>query len=184
MILGPRERSERLLRNALFDEPTADLARSTVGQHEPGRCGGFNQGPGIEEEQFPSNPWNFVATLEGSVAWISGVAKRYGPVNRAATCSPFTVRASAVGYGSSENSEQKESRGEIWMPIWTRKAVFPEIQALLREGRAELGGRPARDGLEFAVAAASLGTDRGIASFQRYGLLKRRGNNFVALSSP
>lgn len=181
MLLGPRERSERLLKNALFGEPTADLARSTVGQHDPGRCGGFNQGPGIEEDKSPSNPWNFIATLEGSVAWVSGVAKRYGPLNRAATCSPFTVRASAVGYGSAESSELKEAHGEIWMPIWTRKAVFSEIQALLREGRAEFGGRPARDGLEFALAAASLGMDRGIAAFQRYSLVKRRGNNFVAL---
>ena len=67
------------------------------------------------------------------------------------------------------------------MPIWTRKAAFCEIEALIREGRAEFGGRPAKDGLEFALAAASLGTDRGIASIQRYSLLKRRGNNFVAI---
>ena len=52
---------------------------------------------------------------------------------------------------------------------------------LLREGRASVQARPARNTLEFAEAAASLGVDRGIKRFVRYSLLKRRGDSYVAL---
>jgi CRISPR-associated protein Csx17 len=51
----------------------------------------------------------------------------------------------------------------------------------LREGRANVAGRPATNALEFAEAACSLGVDRGIERFVRYSLLKRRGDSYVAL---
>jgi CRISPR-associated protein Csx17 len=45
----------------------------------------------------------------------------------------------------------------------------------------EWGGKPVDNAIEFAEAAASLGTDRGIDSFQRYSLIKRRGDSYLAL---
>jgi CRISPR-associated protein Csx17 len=43
------------------------------------------------------------------------------------------------------------------------------------------GGKPVENALEFAEAVASLGTDRGIESFQRYSMIKRGGDSFLAL---
>jgi CRISPR-associated protein Csx17 len=71
----------------------------------------------------------------------------------------------------------------LWTPLWHRPVQYAELRALLREGRASVQGRAARTGLEFAEAACSLGTDRGIQRFVRYNLLKRRGDSFVAVAT-
>ena len=174
---------ENLLRQALFGEPTDSLVRTAVGQHDPGRAGGYNQGYGIEIEKAAVNPWNFVFTLEGAVAWASGVARRQGLAAGTTSSSSFTVRASTVGYASSTSTDEQEARAEVWTPLWNRPACYSELQALLREGRADLGRRQASNGIEFAEAVSSLGIDRGISGFVRYSLLKRRGDSFVALPS-
>jgi len=51
----------------------------------------------------------------------------------------------------------------------------------MSEGRAQVGARPARNGVDFARAVASLGVDRGLKSFQRYGFLERNGKNFFSV---
>src|SRR5207244_9440717 len=138
--------------------------RASVGQHDPGRAGGYNQGYGIETEKAPVNPWNFVFTLEGAVAWASGVARRQGLATGTTSSSAFTVRASAVGYASSTRTDEREPRAtEVWTPLWNRRACYSELQALLREGRADLGHRQASSGIAFAEAVSSLGIDRGIS---------------------
>jgi CRISPR-associated protein Csx17 len=172
---------EELLRNALFGTATSGLQPSAVGQYDPGRAGGFNQGQGVETADFPSNPWNFVLTLEGGVAWAAGLYRRQGVAFRSFLCSPFTVRSTPVGYGSAAEKDREASRAEIWAPVWERPATYREIRAILREGRAAVDGRPAKNGLEFAEAACLLGVDRGISGFVRYNLLKRRGDSYVAL---
>ncbi len=50
----------------------------------------------------------------------------------------------------------------------------------MSEGRAVLGARAARHGLDFARAAAELGVTRGIDAFVRYGFLMRAGKAFLA----
>ena len=172
---------EELLRNALFGDPTSAFQPGSVGQFDPGRAGGFNQGQKIEAEDFPSNPWNFVLTLEGAVAWAAGLYRRQGVGFRPFMCSPFTVKSTPVGYGSAAAKDGDSARAEIWAPIWDRRATYAELKALLREGRAAVDGRPAQNGLEFAEAACMLGVDRGIAGFMRYNLLKRRGDSYIAL---
>jgi CRISPR-associated protein Csx17 len=67
------------------------------------------------------------------------------------------------------------------MPIWIRPCRFEELRTLLREGRVEWSGKPVENAMDFAEAVASLGTDRGIDSFQRYSMIKRRGDSFLAL---
>src|SRR5439155_18431565 len=64
---------------------------------------------------------------------------------------------------------------------WDRPANYRELRAFIGEGRADVGDRPAADAIGFAEAASSLGVDRGISSFVRYVLLKRRGDSCVAL---
>jgi CRISPR-associated protein Csx17 len=172
-----------LLRNALFADATNGLQPSAVGQFDPGRAGGCNQGQAVETKDFPSNPWNFVLTLEGAVAWAGGIYRKQGVSYASFLCSPFTVRPSPVGYGSAVEKEGKSalSRAEIWTPLWKHPASYRELRGLLREGRANIGKRPAKTGLEFAEAACALGVDRGISGFVRYNLLKRRGDSYVAL---
>ena len=65
-------------------------------------------------------------------------------------------------------------------PLWIRPARFCEIESLLSEGRAVLNGRTARDGLDFARAAASLGVSRGFREFERFGFLMRAGKAYLA----
>lgn len=181
LLLDKSTTSAPLLRNALFAEQVSGLIFSPAGQFDPGRAGGFNQGPGIENKDFPVNPWNFVLALEGAIAWASGVAMRQGVGAGRLACSPFTVQSRAVGYGSAAGNDEGSARAEIWMPVWSRPTTFGELRFLLREGRAEIGRKQASDGLQFAEAAASLGVDRGINGFVRYCLLKRRGDSYLAL---
>ena len=181
LLLEENPMAAPLLANALFGRRTSGLTASTVGQHDPGRAGGFNQGPGIEHSKIPTNPWNFVLTIEGAIAWAAGVGRRQSVGGSRVASSPFTVEAKAIGYSSSGTGDGDSVRGEIWAPLWGRQSSYEEIRFLLREGRAEIGRKEACDGLQFAQAAASLGVDRGVTQFVRYELLKRRGDSFVAL---
>lgn len=178
LLLNPGKTAADLLANALFGSYTSALQGDAAGQFDPGRAGGANQGPGIEAG-CATNPWDFVLTMEGAVAWASGLYRRQGVSYRSFLCSPFTVRATTVGYGSA--SENDAARAEIWTPLWSRRARYQEIRVLLREGRAAVDGRAAETGLQFAEAATSLGVDRSIDRFVRYSLLKRRGDSYVAL---
>jgi len=167
-----------LIRHALFGENTDGLEPSSVGQFDPGRAGGKNQGPRIMTEKVPSNPWNFVLTLEGATAWASGLYRRQGTSHKPFLCSPFTVKSTPVGYGSCASNDSGASRAEIWTPLWTQPARYAEVKNLFREGRASIESRPAQTGLEFAQAACTLGVDRGITGFVRYSLLERRGQGY------
>jgi CRISPR-associated protein Csx17 len=168
----------KLLANALFAVRTTALQPGAAGQFDPGRAGGANQGPGIAHDST-TNPWDLVLTLEGAVAWASGIYRRQGPSYRGILCSPFTVNAQQSGYGSS--SEKDDVRAEVWAPLWRGRIRYAELKALLREGRATVEGRAATTALEFAEAVCSLGVDRGVDRFVRYSLLKRRGDSYVAL---
>ncbi|MCX6680784.1 MAG: type I-U CRISPR-associated protein Csx17 [Methanothrix sp.] len=174
------ESSRRILNNALFGKATEGLMMVKVGQYHPGRSGGFNQGPGIENKDFPANSWSFVLTLEGAIVWTGSVARRQGAESGFLRC-PFTVRARSVGYSSSSEKDDQKARAEIWAPIWKQPTTYQEVRAFLSEGRADVGRRSAATGLEFAEAVSSLGIDRGVSEFVRYSLLKRRGDSYVAL---
>jgi CRISPR-associated protein Csx17 len=180
LLIAPDKKTpvRELLANALFGERTSSLQMGASGQFDPGRAGGANQGPGVESDST-ANPWDLILTLEGAVAWASGLYRRQGTSYRSFLCSPFTVRARAVGYGSASSTD--DARAEVWTPLWTGPARYQELRILLREGRASIDGRPAENALEFAEAACSLGIDRGIQRFVRYSLLKRRGDSYVAL---
>jgi CRISPR-associated protein Csx17 len=180
LLISPEKGTpvRELLENALFATRTTSLQPGAAGQFDPGRAGGANQGPGVSHDSI-TNPWDLVLTLEGAVAWASGLYRRQGAGYRSVLCSPFTVRATRVGYGSASSSD--DARAEVWTPLWENPVRYRELKALLREGRASVDGRPAVSAIEFAEAACSLGVDRGIGKFVRYSLLKRRGDSYVAL---
>jgi CRISPR-associated protein Csx17 len=173
------------LAHALFGDGAPTLTKLKTGQFDPGGAGGFNQGFGIKQEDQFNNPWSFVLTLEGALLWSGSIARRHHTDSQKMVVSPFTVRASAQGYGSASVTDEEGARAELWMPLWSRPTGLRELRAFLAEGRADVstksGAKPARTGLDFARAAATLGVSRGVYAFSRYSLLKRRGDSYVAL---
>lgn len=175
----PPTLSDSWLKQSLFGEATGGLLTVAVGQFDPGRAGGPNAGQGLEAGSFV-NPWDFVLMLEGAVLLAGSIARRMGSASRDKAAFPFTVRASAVGYGSAGEQDGATGRGEIWLPLWSKPATLAELALIFAEGRADVSGRQSRDSVDFARAVAGLGVDRGIASFVRFGFLKRSGKSFVA----
>ena len=169
--------AEPWLRQTLFGEAASGLLAAAVGQFDPGRSGGPNATTGLEGASLV-NPWDFVFMLEGSIVLAGAAVRRMGANQRDRAAFPFTVRQSSVGYGSA--SDQEESRGEIWLPLWNAFTSLSELTFVFAEGRSEYSGRQSREGIDFARAVATLGVDRGFIAFTRYGFLKRSGKAFVA----
>lgn len=171
--------SKGWLRAALHGDESTPYLREPVGQFDPGRAGGIQSSPGEKsDEKGFSNPWSFLLTIEGTVLFASAVTRRQGARNARAAL-PFVTRASAVGFGSAAVAEN--AMAEIWTPEWTRPATLAEVAHLLGEGRADWNGRPARTGLDFVRAVATLGVDRGVHRFTRSVFVERHGQNPLAV---
>jgi len=182
---GPATRAN--LEQALFGGTTGALqyTDATLGQFSPGAVGGPGASAGVWEGAPSVNPWDYVLTMEGAVAFAGSVARRLSATaGRGKAAFPFTVRTSAVGPTAIAEADgaDERTRAEIWLPLWSRPATWAEVAFLLAEGRADLNTRQARTGVEFAVAAVSLGVDRGIDAFERTALLRRNGLSFIATS--
>lgn len=169
------------LAHALFAESTHRLAQSAIGQFAPGQIGGANATTGFTVDSR-INAWDFVFMLEGALLFAAATTRRLESSQQAQLAYPFTVYPAHGGSGGAAPGDagSGKSRGEIWLPLWANAARLSEITALFSEGRATVGRRAARDGLDFARAIAQLGTDRGIAAFQRYGFMVRNGLAYLA----
>lgn len=165
------------LRTSLLRELTTfRIEKRTSSLFDSGAVGGPNATQGMERESL-SNPWDVILALEGTISFAGAATKRLG-VNADEGAFPFQVSASVT---LEDGLADKERAGtEVWLPHWTRPARSDEVLALLREGRAHCGPRPARTGVDIARAIASLGVDRGIGAFSRYAILKGRvgGENY------
>ena len=75
---------------------------------------------------------------------------------------PFTVTATAAGYGSA--AENESPKGELWAPLWRDNMSYREIRSFISEGRSQWGRNQARSGLDFVRAVATLGVDRSVTS--------------------
>jgi len=177
-----------LLRGALFGEPTAGLLKGkAIGQFLPAGAGGANASPGFDRDSF-INPWNYVLMLEGALLFAAAVTRKLESLAPGSLAFPFTVRASASGYASSADSDEQETRDELWLPLWRAPASLAELRALFSEGRAKVrrseGGhvtsRAAASGVDFARAVTGLGVDRGLHSFVRFGFHVRNGLSYLA----
>lgn len=186
LLLGPP--APGLLRGALFGEPTPGLGKGkAIGQFLPAGTGGANAGTGYSRDSFV-NPWDFVLMLEGALLFASAVTRRLEAAAPGTMAFPFTVRASASGYGSSANNDEQDTRDELWLPLWRTPASLLELRALLSEGRAKVRltdahgvtSRPAGTGVDFARAITGLGVARGLHSFARYGFHVRNGLSYLA----
>lgn len=176
---SPQPSAPELLSASMYARPVADLSTAAVGQFSPGAAGGPNQGTGFESAAFV-NPWDFVFMLEGAVLFAGSVSRRLQQPGPGMLSYPFTVRATGSGSGVTVVADESNAREEIWVPLWRRPATLGELRLLFGEGRATVGRRAARDGLEFSRALAKLGVDRGISEFERYAFLMRSGKAYFA----
>lgn len=168
------------LEAALFGGPAAVVGKGAIGQFAPGAAGGPNAATGFERGTL-INSWDYILMLEGAVVFAAGATRRLGASADPGSLSyPFTVRTTSAAGAGAALSDEGDARGEVWLPLWDRSASLTEIRSLLSEGRATLGRRSAQDGLDFARAVATLGVNRGVAAFQRIGLLQRSGKAYVA----
>jgi len=174
----PSDDSRSRLSLSLFAD-SSRLDAASVGQFAPGRAGGPNATQGMKGDSV-DNPWDFILMLEGSLLLAGAACRRLGVTESGRAAFPFTVRALAAGFTTSATSEEADSRGELWLPYWTRKTSLDEIRSLFSEARTEVTGRPARNGVDFARAVSGFGVDRGIDLFVRLGFLKRSGKAYLA----
>ena len=175
----PAPASERLLRAALLASAAQGLRAHSGGQFAPGAAGGANTTVGYDGNPH-ANPWDFVLTLEGAILFAGAATRRHQGSPESGASFPFTVRPTAAGWGGVAEADRTSVRAEFWAPLWDRPAGCGELMGVLKEGRAILRGRTARDGLDFARAASTLGVSRGISAFQRYGFAMRQGNMYLA----
>ena len=185
LLLGKVSADPRIVRGFLFGEPTQALQGAPVGQFYPSQAGGVNATAGFDAAS-QINPWSFVLMIEGALVPSSTATRRLESSRGGSLSFPFSVRSAMVGYAS---ASPEETRDELWLPLWTAPATFREVRHLYAEGRAKVptrrGGkadqREAVDGLDFARAIASLGVNRGIDSFARFGFQQRNGLSFFAV---
>jgi CRISPR-associated protein Csx17 len=170
-------RSLACAQDLLTGTETERLASAAVGQFDPVLAGGQGSSP-FGAAASLVNPWEYVLLVEGALLFASGTVRRHQhDIGRAAR--PFTVSFSPDGTASGAASE--ESRGEVWVPAWSRPCTLTEIRQLFGEARAAWRGRPAQQAVEFYAATRTLGVARGVDEFVRYGLQQRNGLAFVAV---
>lgn len=167
------------IKHAILGQGIVNLQKTAIGQFSPGHVGGPNATQGFEGDSG-INPFDFVLMIEGAIFISGAVSRRYGTDRSAKAAFPFTVYSSPIGYGSKSDADAKGSRGEIWLPLWNRLADIREVNYLFSEGRADLSGRQATSGVDFARAVSTLGVDRGIQGFTRYSFLQRNGKAYLA----
>jgi CRISPR-associated protein Csx17 len=155
---------------ALFGDVSAPLEKFKVGFLDPGHAGGTNSGP-LGDAGGLANPWDFLLALEGAVCFAAGAARRMS-WRRSLAAEPFAVVGTSADH---ETSAEQEEAPELWAPLWAAPASAAEVRRLIGEGRAVVGRRPARSGLDLAEAAALLGVDRGIEAFVRHAVVPRFG---------
>lgn len=175
------EQRERFswIENALFAKEGMRLIPTSIGQFAPGRIGGPNGTQGFEGSSSV-NPLDFILMIEGAMLFTGSVSRKLCSGGTSKSVFPFTVFSAAVGCSMDGVKDSKDARGEVWLPVWPNFARIEEISHILKEGRAELGGKQASSSVDVARSIASLGVDRGIQSFVRYGFLKRNGKAFLA----
>lgn len=174
-----RERSLALARDLLAGTEAERLVQAAVGQFDPAAAGG----PGSSRFGAADslvNPWGYLLLVEGALLFASSAVRRHQHDARRAAM-PFTVRSSPDGSASGADGEQSSSRGEVWVPVWTREFSLPEVRQLFAEARASWRGRPARQAVDFYAATRTLGVAKGVDRFVRYGLHQRNGLAFAAI---
>lgn len=177
---NPLEVSEPCLRASIFREALEKtrIAKSIVFL-DPGTTGSINGTIG-ESTEAQSNPWDYLLALEGLLSILPTVTRRYTQANDLQTaCLPFAVRPSTAGQGTLTAAET--CRGEVWFPLWAKPLRWRLVEHLFTEAKLSVGNRPAVTGLDARRAIASLGCNRSINQFVRYGYFVRNGDAQFAI---
>jgi CRISPR-associated protein Csx17 len=176
-----RQASRGRFVSSVFAEGLLPTEHGTAGHFNPSGLGGPNDGQGFAGSGS-LNPWDFVLMVEGTLLLAGAVARRYGVDSSDRAAFPFCALPVAVGFGTAASADETSDgcRTELWLPLWSSYVGLAELHYLFAEGRAQLGRRQARNGVEFALAACLLGVSRGIDSFVRYAFLRRFGKMFLA----
>lgn len=176
---APKPPALALFRSSVFGPPSQGLERNPIGQFLPGGAGGVNSTTGPSGGSL-LNPWDFVLALEGALLFHGSATRRCSTASAHASA-PFAVSGHAMGYASAGAHDEKNRRGEQWMPLWTRPWTLTEVRRVLSEGRCQVGSRTSREPLDLARAIARLGVARGIDAFQRFGYIERNGQSNLAV---
>ncbi len=176
---NPDEKSRNVLKNSLFAYATNDMENNAIGQFFPSATGGANAQAGFESNSN-MNPWDYILMIEGALLFASACTRKFRGLKEGTLSYPFSVRTIAAGFGSSAKDDESSSRPEVWMPIWESPASVMELKIIFAEGRSTIGKRNAQNSIDFARAVATLGVDRGISEFQRYGFMVRNGLAYFA----
>ncbi len=154
---------------------------NTTTKLESGSFGYFHPGAYTSESVNGNkttfvNPWDYILTMEGTVIFAGSISRRS---NSRRAAFPFSTDSSTAGYGT---ACEEKTRGEIWIPLWKNPATYDEIKYTFNEGRGQTSSKNSNSGVDFAKAIASLGTERGLSEFQRFGLFERKGQAYFANS--
>ena len=165
---SPREAAQELLDAALFGRATKQgIPKLAIGQFLPAANA--------------VNPWDFVLMIEGAIVLQVSAVRRLEGHELAQAAAPFAVQGRSSGYASASAADGSNGRGEQWLPLWSAPARFDEVKALFAEGRLKSGAKTVRQPVEAALAIRSLGSARGVESFQRYGFIERNGQANLAV---
>lgn len=176
----PRAGTRTGLEQALFGRiERTSVSGLAIGQFIPGGAGGANAGAGPDSKSR-LNPWDFILMLEGAVSFTASSNRRMDARGPSRAAAPFALASRAAAYSSAASSDEG-SRGEQWMPFWSRPLTYIELHRLLAEGRAQINNGTANEPLDMALAVARLGVARGIDAFQRYGYIERNGQSNLAV---
>ncbi|HCS54134.1 type I-U CRISPR-associated protein Csx17 [Rubinisphaera sp.] len=153
--------------------------KQTPGHFLPDATGGPNSNTGFSADKN-LNLWDYLLGLEGSLMFAASAVKRLEDHRDGSLSYPFCVRTAGVGYESADLSDESSGRAEMWLPLWRQPTNQRELESLLSEGRAIVNRRKSKTGIDFARAIGTLGIDRGISKFERYGFHQRNGlSNFA-----
>lgn len=154
---------------------------TAISQFAPAAIDAPNSGTGFAGTST-GNDWDVILGLEGTLIMATALVRRVETTDGVAAV-PFMIpRRGVFGAGAGSIApEDENARGEFWAPIWSRRAAYPELLALFREGRAVVRRATASNALDFAQAAARLGVDRGIGHFERYAFEQRHGNMYLGV---
>jgi CRISPR-associated protein Csx17 len=163
-------RLDSTIESALFGTAIATRFKGVMGQYQPAA-------------HSRTNAWDFVLLIEGALVFAAAATRRYESGSPSMMAFPFHART-AGGLSTVTDSDETESRNELWLPLWSVPTSLREIRRLFAEGRATVGSgdhaRQASSALDFARAVTALGVDRGLDGFVRIGFHVRNGLAYFA----